>query len=335
MRRTEVAARIAALVGQDLLTIDQLQAGWPSLGTLAVNGQPLQVALFAGSVGLSHRDRDEYERRFQNPGSDRPIVLDPQRYPLLLGLLENDPALHIEKPLLMLADPVRRAGRVTRFSVFASAASLSEANEKGWSEDLSTSGETVRCFYPQLLPIVVAALLDDAIPASYALQSVIDGSGLVQATGTEIPEASERARRAATTLVRDAKFSRRVIAAYNSRCAMCGLNAELVQAAHIYPASAPGSHDEVWNGLALCPNHHLAFDRHLLAVQPLTREIVFSPQAHSQVAEVPAMNAFVTGTFPKLAEPEDQAARPLVDMFTRRYRHFSAAYDWLSQLPPV
>lgn len=332
VRRTVTAARIADLVGRDQFTITDLRDGWPSLGTLVVNGNPLQVALFAGSVFRSHRERDSRERRFQNPGQDRPIVLNPQRYPLLLGLLEGDQALHIERPVLMLADPVHRAGRGTRFSVFASVASLVEAEAKGWSEALNSRGETIRCLYPQLLPVVVAGLLDDALPPSYSLQSVIEGSGLLDVHGADIPAAAERARRAAATLVRDAKFSKRIVEAYGGRCAMCGLDADLVQGAHIYPVSAPGSRDEPWNGLALCPNHHLAFDKHLLAVHPDTREVVLSPVVRAQAEAVTAMKAFVGATFPRLAEPADASARPHADMFSKRYDHYGAAYGWLGEL---
>ena len=295
----------------------------------------MPVSIFAGSVGLSHRNRDDYERRFQNPGRDRPIVLDPGRYPLLVGLLEEDSALHIERPLLVLADPLRREGRITRFSVFASVASLKEASQKGWSEDLSTSDEMVRCFYPPLLPVVIAALMEDALPDSYALHAAIDGSGLAEAAEPEIPAASERARRAATALVRDKKFSRKVIAAYDGCCAMCGLDASLVQAAHVYPASAPGSHDEAWNGIALCPNHHQAFDMHMIGVHPRTRQIHFSSRLQAQVPVVAAMSAFVTGSYDHLAEPNDRSARPRAEMFKRRYEHFAGAYDWLNWLPQV
>ncbi len=329
MRRTEVAARIADLVGDGLLAITSAQAGWPSHGVLNFSGNPVPVSLFAGPVTLSHRDRDKYERRFQNPGQNHPIIIDSGHYPLLCGLMEKDQALHISRPLLVLADPFRREGKNTRFSVFASTASLMEASQKGWSEDRSASGETVRCFYPQLLPVVVEALLDNAIPATMAVQAAVDGSGLSQAAGPDIPAAAERARRAATTLVRDARFSRRVITAYTGRCAMCGLDAELVQAAHIYPAAAPGSHDEPWNGVALCPNHHLAFDRHMLAVRPGTGQIIFSPNVHSQLPDDPALQAFVASTFDQLAEPTDATVRPRAEMFTSRYSHFEASYSWL------
>jgi hypothetical protein len=76
------------------------------------------------------------------------------------------------------------------------------------------------------------------------------------------------------------------------------------------------------------------FDRHLLAVHPGTHELVLSPIVEAQAETATAMKAFVGGTFPRLAEPESQAARPHADMFTKRYAHFGAAYDWLGHLRP-
>jgi hypothetical protein len=64
--RADVAAHIAALVGDGVLRIGDPGSGWPSLGTLVVDGVPVPVSLFVASVGLSHRERDEVERRFQN-----------------------------------------------------------------------------------------------------------------------------------------------------------------------------------------------------------------------------------------------------------------------------
>src|ERR1700734_3036482 len=112
--RGDLAVRIADLVGDDLLRITDPSSGWPALGELQVEGASLPVSLFAGSVGLSHRDRDDIERRFQNPGQNRPIVTLEDRYPLLVGLFEDDPELETPRPLLVQADPVRRVGRVTR-----------------------------------------------------------------------------------------------------------------------------------------------------------------------------------------------------------------------------
>lgn len=70
-------------------------------------------------------------------------------------------------------------------------------------------------------------------------------------------------------LVRSAVFSREVLRAYQSTCAVSGLQllsttgaAPLLDACHIVPWAV--SHDDtIGNGLALCPNLHRAFDRHL------------------------------------------------------------------------
>jgi putative restriction endonuclease len=73
-------------------------------------------------------------------------------------------------------------------------------------------------------------------------------------------------------LVQSAVFSREVLRAYESTCAVSGLllvsttgAAPLLDACHIVPWSV--THDNsIGNGLALCPNLHRAFDRHLFWV---------------------------------------------------------------------
>ena len=107
---------------------------------------------------------------------------------------------------------------------------------------------------------------------------------------------------------------------------MCGLGVQLVQGAHVNPVSAPGSHDEPWNGLALCPNHHLAFDRHLLAVDVDTRAIVFHPTVVNQASGNPAVQALIDGTFDRLAEPTGSSLRPKSEMLRKRYEHYADYY---------
>ncbi|MHA7218623.1 HNH endonuclease [Arthrobacter sp. MDT1-48-3] len=62
-------------------------------------------------------------------------------------------------------------------------------------------------------------------------------------------------------------FRRDVLQAYNNQCAVCGLGiAGLLDAAHIVPDRDDQGIASVINGLALCKNHHAAFDDGLLAV---------------------------------------------------------------------
>jgi putative restriction endonuclease len=64
-------------------------------------------------------------------------------------------------------------------------------------------------------------------------------------------------------------FSRDVLAAYEARCAVCGLDvAELLDAAHIVPDRDEAGVAWVRNGMALCKNHHAAYDANLLGVSP-------------------------------------------------------------------
>lgn len=60
-------------------------------------------------------------------------------------------------------------------------------------------------------------------------------------------------------------FSRRVLDAYHHRCAFCGVQLRLLDAAHIVPVAAPDSTDDVRNGVALCKLHHFAYDSNLVA----------------------------------------------------------------------
>jgi putative restriction endonuclease len=72
---------------------------------------------------------------------------------------------------------------------------------------------------------------------------------------------------------RDAAFRRTVLELYDYRCAACGVRVllkpqmSLVEAAHLIPFSI-SRNDRPTNGVALCPNHHWAMDRHLIAPCP-------------------------------------------------------------------
>lgn len=64
-------------------------------------------------------------------------------------------------------------------------------------------------------------------------------------------------------------FRARVLAAYESQCALCRLrHTELLDAAHIIPDGQPHGDPVVPNGLAMCKIHHAAYDRNILGVRP-------------------------------------------------------------------
>jgi putative restriction endonuclease len=66
--------------------------------------------------------------------------------------------------------------------------------------------------------------------------------------------------------IRDVNFRKRVLTAYTFRCAVCGIQLKLVEAAHIIPVYHENGTDETRNGLALCALHHKAYDQGLIIV---------------------------------------------------------------------
>lgn len=87
--------------------------------------------------------------------------------------------------------------------------------------------------------------------------------------------------------LRDPHFRRRILIAYEYRCAVCGFNVRLgdnliaVEAAHIKWHQAGGP-DSVENGIALCAIHHKLFDRGVFTITP-SRKILVAEQAHGTI----------------------------------------------------
>jgi putative restriction endonuclease len=96
--------------------------------------------------------------------------------------------------------------------------------------------------------------------------AVQDGPSIAMA---DAPIRREYATRAVRQRLFQAEFRRRVVAAYQTRCALCRLrHPELLDAAHITADSDATGDPVVSNGMALCKLHHAAFDQYFFAVTP-------------------------------------------------------------------
>lgn len=152
---------------------------------------------------------------------------------------------------------------------------LRAAQMRGFAPNAKGNGETAIAFRPDFAAAYVEHLhaLHDtgAVPSEAAIlerisedpEAVADAdidAAVAPARRVEIVET----RRAA----RDAQFRRKVLRAYENRCAMCGLQLRLLDAAHVLPVDQPGSTDDTNNGVALCALHHRAYDRALVAFDP-------------------------------------------------------------------
>ncbi|WP_415383051.1 HNH endonuclease [Halosimplex sp. TS25] len=118
--------------------------------------------------------------------------------------------------------------------------------------------------------------------------------------------------------VRDTAFRRRVRAAYENRCAVCGRHRTTpdgtpeVEAAHIYPKGA-GGRDVVPNGLALCKLHHWAFDSGWISVSDDYEVLVKDAPDQPGYAEFSEL----AGTLLHL--PDDESHYPAVE-FLQEHR---------------
>lgn len=81
----------------------------------------------------------------------------------------------------------------------------------------------------------------------------------------KLPYERKRALRETNQLLRDHNFRNQVLTAYDFQCAVCGVKLGIVEAAHIVPIKDGGT-DETCNGIALCPNHHMAFDKGIMLI---------------------------------------------------------------------
>jgi hypothetical protein len=314
--RPQLAQQVSALVGS-AVTVRDISTGWPSRVLVRTNSGNERVALHVSQA--SPHARKEWEWRFQNPASSVPVSAPAASLPLLVGLDEVN-----GRPVLVVVDGRSRLGRTTRFSILFNKRISREAAVNGWSEQTSTSGERIFAMWPRLFPLVVELILagvDIEVPLVAAATSA---AGLLE---DDSEEAGERARRTVSALVRDAKFSRRVKKAYEHRCAMCQIGLGLLAGAHILPVSAPGALDKVWNGIALCHNHHAAFDAHKIWIasdSSISLKPSFVEEANASVESA----RFVTQTRPKLWTPTDPRKRPKSEMLEQRYGYYAGQYDW-------
>lgn len=117
---------------------------------------------------------------------------------------------------------------------------------------------------PQDWDVATGLQFEEAMRRYYRLRDAYEAAVTTQ----EEEARRERVRREVEMPVRDRRFAVAVLRAYEYRCAVCGVQFELIEAARIDPVSNGTSTDDVNNGIALCALHHMAYDDGLLLIEP-------------------------------------------------------------------
>lgn len=151
----DAPSTLSRLLGNTFEVAD-LGNGWPTKGRLRVGEQAFEVDAYTRMIGGSARG-NPLERRFQNPSQQSPIVDDPSRHELLLGVwLEQGE----DRSVIVAFDAYRRLDRTTRFSLFMPLALLEQAADTGFATHENNKGETIYAFRPENVGRYVQAMID-------------------------------------------------------------------------------------------------------------------------------------------------------------------------------
>jgi putative restriction endonuclease len=131
---------------------------------------------------------------------------------------------------------------------------------------------------------------------------------------------------------RDGAFRHTILEIYDYRCAACGIRVKisdalsLVEADHIIPFGV-SRNDKPDNGLALCPNHHWAMDRFLIAPCPDSNRCAGIWRVGSGLdARIEGQKDLVALANQPVIPPSEEKFYPSLENLRWREKHLNAKY---------
>jgi putative restriction endonuclease len=131
---------------------------------------------------------------------------------------------------------------------------------------------------------------------------------------------------------RDGAFRHTILEIYDYRCAACGIRVKisddlsLAEAAHIIPFGV-SRNDKPDNGLALCPNHHWAMDRFLIAPCPdNNRRAGIWRVGAGLDARIEGQKDLVALANQPVIPPSEEKFYPALESLRWREKHLNAKY---------
>ena len=207
--------------------------------------------------------RPKHEYRIQITGITPPLELNPAGPTLLIGYEPNlgcFAGFDLDK---------HRRFSTRSPSIQIPITALHTALQDGFSFTTKGNEEIAIGFRPDhfLAYVLNADILHAQGADAAAVDLLVRAAALEDISPVEmehIPAERRRVVQTVSRLSRDSGFRRRVITAYEQRCAVTRMQLRLIDAAHILPVGVEGSNDEVANGLCLSPTYHRAYDRGLI-----------------------------------------------------------------------
>jgi putative restriction endonuclease len=159
---------------------------------------------------------------------------------------------------------------------------IQQAKVKGFFPQMRDNEEIVVAFRPDFFAAYVQELEDLHKTAQKAeelrqLERIADTE--LERQIRDIPAGPRRTvLEQINRKVRDARFRGNVLSAYGHRCAVSGMQLDLVDAAHIIPVEHEMGTDALKNGICLSALHHRAFDHGLIGIKRDYSVVVNEPR---------------------------------------------------------
>lgn len=279
-----MATRMPTIPKKELLlhVINNIKdSGWDVQLVNSINDYPLRAILTKGEEreevviyiwNISHggKTRSSEEYRIQIKGIEPPLLVGEDFKTLLLGWYNQG-------KVFAAFDSVKHMNFGRSPSLQVTKSKLQEAFDHGiaFQEKKTKNGrEIVVTFAPNFIMDYIKDIYPQYhtgakeeisnIETEVLLKNPLD----IKIPVDELNKLPSPRKKIVTTInkkVRERRFQVYIRRLYLGKCAVCGIQANLTEAAHIIAVKEDGT-DEIANGILLCSNHHKAYDFGLLAI---------------------------------------------------------------------
>jgi putative restriction endonuclease len=173
------------------------------------------------------------------------------------------------------------------------------------------------------VPIFPAYVVEDDVERRQFVLAFDEALGAAPETSTATPLERRYAERRGRQRLHQPEFRARVLLAYRTRCAICGIDhGYLLDAAHIVGDADELGDPLVSNGLCLCKLHHAAYDRFLIGIAP-DYVIHVGAQLRGEAGDNPMVqHAFTDFIGHRIAQPTRDADHADPERLAVRYERF-------------
>lgn len=290
----------------------------PARYRISRNGMDVTVRVFIWNITHGGKKRSADEYRIQVTGVDK-LVPESGARNLILGWWD-------EAGVFAGWDIRQHQGTTSSSpSMQISEGALRQAFLTGFAPYRNKNGETAIALRPDFMATYIEFLesLHDSgtVPKESAiLMRISDDPAKVSDAEIEGDIATTRRYAVISTkkAIRALDFARRVLTAYDHKCAMCGVQLRLVDGAHILPVAHKDSTDQTSNGVALCALHHRAYDRGLVGFDSLYKihvneKMIRDLEAEDRLAGLPAFRKALRALLIVPADKRDRPAKKFVE----------------------